>query len=121
MKLFELIKRELLKGLEYTILIWCIILVICIVFNVNIENKAAFIILVPLLGKAAHYLNNMTVSENTDIMKREFLIIEYLSTLEYTISELQKLCTDEDLLERCTQERKEHLKESIESFLAEIK
>ena len=75
MKLFKLIKRELLKGLEYTILIWCIILVICIVFNVNIENKAAFIILVPLLGKAAHYLNNITVSENTDIMKYSVPII----------------------------------------------
>lgn len=76
-----------------------------IIFDINIENKYAFIFFTSMLGINLYFLQEIQINSSlTHINKDMLKIIEGLITLERTVKELQVLCTDEDILKRCENE-----------------
>ena len=76
-----------------------------IIFDINIENKYAFIFFTSMLGINLYFLQEIQINSSlTNINKDMLKIIEGLITLERTVKELQVLCTDEDILKRCENE-----------------
>ena len=76
-----------------------------IIFDINIENKYAFIFFTSMLGINLYFLQEIQINSSlTHIDKDMLKIIEGLITLERTVKELQMLCTDEDILKRCENE-----------------
>ena len=76
-----------------------------IIFDINIENKYAFIFFTSMLGINLYFLQEIQINSSlTHINKDMLKIIESLITLERTVKELQVLCTDEDILKRCENE-----------------
>ncbi len=85
-------------------------------------NKVMFLLFVPLLGISNYFLKEMQImSREAKICKNELIIIEQLLVLEKTVSELQMLCTDEDVLERCRLEVGSELKKIKEKIMQKKK
>lgn len=72
---------------------------ISVIFDLEVGSKSLFIFTVILLGIAR--FNSNEIQSNTeicDILENINLMAAHLIALDKTISKIQKLCTDEDIL-----------------------
>lgn len=76
-----------------------------IIFNIEIQNIIFYVYISLLIGAASYFMERVTIS-NLDLERREdyAVMITHLVAVEKAIEDIQVLCTDEDILERCKKE-----------------
>ena len=97
------IRRRKIEKLENIIgniiFIGVMFMSISVIFNLEVGSKSLFIFIVILLGIARFNLNeNQSNIEICDMLENINLMAAHLIVLDKTISKIQKLCTDEDIL-----------------------
>lgn len=97
------IRRRKIEKLENIIgniiFIGVMFMSISVIFNLEVGSKSLFIFIVILLGIARFNLNeNQSNIEICDMLENINLMAAHLIALDKTISKIQKLCTDEDIL-----------------------
>ena len=124
-KIEQMIKRrnrgKLAKIFNNIVLMVVVFLTIPIIFDIPIINKFEFFIFVPLIGVSNYLLQEIQLETNiADIYEQNISIMEYLLVQEKAITELQKLITDEDILERCNKEISEELRKIQEDLIRRV-
>ena len=120
-KIERMIKRRKRKKLarifDNIILMVVVFLTISIIFDIPIINKFEFFIFVPLIGVSNYFLQEIQLNANiADVYEQNISLMENLIVQEKAITELQKLITDEDILERCNKEISEKLRKIEEDL-----
>ena len=124
-KIERMIKRRKRKKLarifDNIILMVVVFLTIPIIFDIPIINKFEFFIFVPLIGVSNYFLQEIQLDTNiADIYEQNISLTEHLIIQEKAITELQKLITDEDILERCNKEISEKLRKIEEDLIRRV-
>lgn len=124
-KIERMIKRRKRKKLarifDNIILMVVVFLTISIIFDIPIINKFEFFIFVPLTGVSNYFLQEIQLDTNiADIYEQNISLMEHLIIQEKAITELQKLITDEDILERCNKEISEKLRKIEEDLIRRV-
>lgn len=124
-KIERMIKRRKRKKLarifDNIILMVVVFLTISIIFDIPIINKFEFFIFVPLIGVSNYFLQEIQLNTNiADIYEQNISLMEHLIIQEKAITELQKLITDEDILERCNKEISEKLRKIEEDLIRRV-
>ena len=124
-KIERMIKRRKRKKLarifDNIILMVVVFLTISIIFDIPIINKFEFFIFVPLTGVSNYFLQEIQLDTNiADIYEQNISLMENLIVQEKAITELQKLITDEDILERCNKEISEKLRKIEEDLIRRV-
>ena len=89
-----------------------------IMFDLKFTNQLATLFFIISIGMANYFLKEIqAMSILYDYNRRLSVLIEQMIILEKTVSELQVLCTDEDVLERCRAEASRELEEIREYLL----
>ena len=124
-KIERMIKRRKRKKLarifDNIILMVVVFLTISIIFDIPIINKFEFFIFVPLTGVSNYFLQEIQLNANiADVYEQNISLMEHLIIQEKAITELQKLITDEDILERCNKEISEKLRKIEEDLIRRV-
>ena len=124
-KINEIYKRrkreKLVRIFNNIVLMVVIFLTISIIFDIPIINKFEFFIFVPLIGVSNYFLQEIQLDTNiADIYEQNISLMEHLIIQEKAITELQKLITDEDILERCNKEISEKLRKIEEDLIRRV-
>ena len=89
-----------------------------VIFDLKFTNHFGALFFIVLIGMSNYLLKEIQLmSILYEYNRRLSVLIEQMIILEKTVSELQVLCTDEDVLERCREEASRELEEIREYLL----
>lgn len=106
MNIRQFIERVDLEDiLRRSIFISTIFLSASIMFNIEIQSIIFYVYISLALGAASSFMEKISLSKSElEMTKNNMIIISSIVTIEKAIKDIQVLCTDEDILERCKKE-----------------
>ena len=105
-EIYKTRKRNMLKNiLNNIVFMSALFLSLSTVFSIDIASKPLFYIMVTLLGISRYLTTELqSYDDINEIYKTSGCIAAHLIVLENAITEIQKLSTDEDIVDRCKDE-----------------